>query len=149
LTVLWAVEEATAREVADTCDIEIHNARTLLARYHRYGLLSRFRCDRLGTRVYAITTKGLDRLTWLQDMDDDQAQEREQRAKGTSDALHRQDERHRPRQVTSAQLRERVHREEERLRVLEAEVTGWNTGDWTEYLYLRLSLRRATSNEDP
>jgi hypothetical protein len=99
--------------------------------------------------VYAITTKGLDRLTWLQDMDDDFAQEREQRFKGYHEALHRQDERRSPRQGTSAQLRERVRREEERLRVLEAEVTGWNTGDWTEYLYLRLSRRRVTATEDP
>jgi predicted transcriptional regulator len=155
LTFLEVVEEATARAVADACDIEIHNARTLLARYHRYGLLSRSTRDRSGTRVYAITTKGLDRLTWLQDMDEDLAQEREPRSKGYPEALHRQDEQRPPRQVTATQLRERVRREEERfrreeerLRVLEAELMGWNTGNWTEYLRLRLRSQPASSTED-
>lgn len=60
-------EGATAWDIADVCDITIHNVRTLLTRYHQYGLLARATIDRSGTRVYAITTKGVARLDWLRD----------------------------------------------------------------------------------
>ena len=45
--------------------LEIHNARTLLKKYSRQGLLSRSRADAYGTRVHEITEKGLRRLSYL------------------------------------------------------------------------------------
>jgi len=56
---------ATASEVASALDVEIHNARTLLHKYNRRGLLSRRIIDGQKTRAYEITEKGLRRLEWL------------------------------------------------------------------------------------
>ena len=148
LAFIWAPDEATAREVADACDIGIHNARTLLARYHRYGLLNRYTGDRSGTRVYTITMKGIDRLMWLQAVEDALTQRHTPEFLDDRPALHRGVDRPHRRQLTSAQLREWVHHEEKRLRVLEAELSGWRTSDWTEYLRLRFHSRQASSPED-
>ena len=52
-------------ELALALKLEIHNARTLLKKYSRQGLLSRSRADAYGTRVHEITEKGLRRLSYL------------------------------------------------------------------------------------
>ena len=52
-------------ELAGALKLEIHNARTLLKKYNRQGLLSRSRADVYGTRVHEITEKGLRRLSYL------------------------------------------------------------------------------------
>ncbi len=57
--------DVTSFELAEALDLEIHNARTLLKRYHEYGLLSRIKVDSFGTRVYMITNRGIERLEWL------------------------------------------------------------------------------------
>ena len=55
----------TSADLASALDLEIHNARTLLKKYSRQGLLSRSIGDRHGTRIHDITQKGLKRLKWL------------------------------------------------------------------------------------
>jgi DNA-binding IclR family transcriptional regulator len=55
----------TSAELAGSLNLEIHNARTLLKKYSRQGLLSRSRKDAWGTRVHKITAKGLRRLSYL------------------------------------------------------------------------------------
>ena len=57
--------DATSVDVALALDLEIHNARTLLHKYERQGLLSRRQVDFYGTRVYNIKEKGVERLKWL------------------------------------------------------------------------------------
>jgi len=59
----------TSAELASALDLEIHNARTLLKKYSRQGLLSRSKTDPWGTRVHEITEKGLRRLKWLREQD--------------------------------------------------------------------------------
>jgi len=58
-------ESFTSEDIAQNLDLEIHNARMLLLKYHRQGLLSR-RQDYL-CKVYQITEKGLRRIDWLVD----------------------------------------------------------------------------------
>ena len=59
-------EDVTASNVAEDLDLEIHNARTLLRRYNRQGLLTRYKSDdSWGTRKYNITEKGLERIEWI------------------------------------------------------------------------------------
>ena len=57
----------TSREVARDLDLEVHNARTLLAKYTRFGLLRRM--NPWGKRgypfEYELTSKGEKRLMWL------------------------------------------------------------------------------------
>lgn len=70
LQVLEYVEmhpRTTSSEIAFSLGIEIHNARTLLKKYSRQGLLSRNREDVWGTRVHNITEKGLRRLSYLKE----------------------------------------------------------------------------------
>jgi DNA-binding MarR family transcriptional regulator len=55
----------TSSELALALNLKIHNARTLLKKYSRQGLLSRSREDARGTRVHEITKKGLRRLSYL------------------------------------------------------------------------------------
>jgi DNA-binding MarR family transcriptional regulator len=55
----------TSYDLASALDLEIHNARTLLKKYSRQGLLSRSRTDACGTRAYEITEKGSSRLSYL------------------------------------------------------------------------------------
>ena len=55
----------TSSELAGALNLEVHNARTLLKKYSRQGLLSRRRADAWGTRVHEITEKGLRRLSYL------------------------------------------------------------------------------------
>jgi DNA-binding MarR family transcriptional regulator len=55
----------TSFELAGALNLEIHNARTLLKKYSRQGLLSRSREDACGTKGYEITEKGLRRLSYL------------------------------------------------------------------------------------
>ncbi|MGD0496452.1 MAG: hypothetical protein ABSB28_10540 [Candidatus Bathyarchaeia archaeon] len=55
----------TSSDLASALDLEIHNARTLLKKYSRQGLLSRRSTDSWGTRIHEITEKGLRRLKWL------------------------------------------------------------------------------------
>jgi DNA-binding MarR family transcriptional regulator len=55
----------TSSELAGALNLEVHNARTLLKKYSRQGLLSRSRADAWGTRVHEITEKGLRRLSYL------------------------------------------------------------------------------------
>ena len=55
----------TSFELSLALKLEIHNARTLLKKYSRQGLLSRSRADARGTRVHKITQKGLRRLSYL------------------------------------------------------------------------------------
>jgi len=64
------VGAVTSSKLAQALDLEIHNARVLLKKYSRQGLLSRRKADfegaRIwGTKVYEITERGLRRLAWL------------------------------------------------------------------------------------
>jgi hypothetical protein len=161
LEYLSVIEEATARDIAEACDIEIHNARMLLARYHRYGLLTRYTLDRYGTRMYRITTRGLDRIDWLrgdadvfdEDEEDDwdrspelvDDQELDDYNAGDDDTV---DEETSLRHLTQAELEELVRREETRVRELKAEVHGLKTGDWSEFLRLRLRVPHVDGSED-
>ena len=60
-------EPVSSREVATDLDLEVHNARTLLAKYTRFGLLSRY--NPWGRRghpfKYTLTEKGERHLMWL------------------------------------------------------------------------------------
>ena len=59
------VGEVSSFDVAEALNLEIHNARTLLLKYHRQGLLSRYTVDAYGTRLYEITGKGVERIGWI------------------------------------------------------------------------------------
>ena len=61
--------ETTSFELACALNLEIHNARTLLKKYNRQGLISRKRTDMWGTRVHKITEKGRDRLSYLKEFE--------------------------------------------------------------------------------
>lgn len=54
LEFIYEEREVTSLNVAEVLGLEIHNARTLLRRYNRQGLLSRYKTDAYGTRVYDI-----------------------------------------------------------------------------------------------
>lgn len=56
---------ATSADLASALDLEIHNARTLLKKYSRQGLLARREADSWGAKTHDITEKGLKRLKWL------------------------------------------------------------------------------------
>ena len=60
-------ELVTSRDLARDLDVEVHNARTLLAKYTRFGLLRR--TNPWGKRgypfEYELTSKGEKRLMWL------------------------------------------------------------------------------------
>ena len=56
-------EPITSQNVADDLDIEIHNARMLLLKYHRQGLLSRR--SEFERKIYNISDKGLSRIEYL------------------------------------------------------------------------------------
>ncbi len=158
LAYLLVVEDATARDIAEVCDITIHNARTLLARYHRYGLLTRNTVNHYGTRVYAITTKGVERLDWLRDeggvRDGDDAdlepwdalEDEELDHYDATDALQEEDS---WQHLTFAELQELVRREEAEVRELEAEVHGLTTGDWSAFIRLRLRAHHEDASGDP
>ena len=62
--------ETTSFEIACALNLEIHNARTLLKKYNRQGLISRKReADAWGTRVHKITERGRDRLSYLKGLE--------------------------------------------------------------------------------
>lgn len=61
---------ATSVEVSDSLNISRHNASTSLKTYYNWGLLSREKMER-GAYGYNLTQKGLDRLNWLQSLDDE------------------------------------------------------------------------------
>jgi DNA-binding MarR family transcriptional regulator len=70
LQVLEYVEKCpgtTSTELALELNLEIHNARTLLKKYSRQGLLSRSQADACGTWVHKITEKGSSRLSYLKE----------------------------------------------------------------------------------
>lgn len=166
LTYLSVVEDATARDIADVCDITIHNARTLLARYHRYGLLSRYTADRYGTRVYAITTKGVERLDWLRDEDAfHDADDADLETLASFENEVEDEEETFPREaipfagesnwltewmrLSLAEQREHLRREEAKVRALEAQIHAMKTGNWTEALRLHRYITREEQGEEP
>ena len=55
----------TSQELSDALNLEIHNARMLLLKYHRQGLLNRSKKSR-GEYVYELTGKGWERMKWLE-----------------------------------------------------------------------------------
>lgn len=57
--------ETTSEDIARDLGLEIHNARMLLLKYHRQGLLNRHSFARGLWKVYDVTTKGLRRIDWL------------------------------------------------------------------------------------
>ena len=57
--------EVSSHDVAKALYLEIHNARILLRKYHRQGLLRRYTADAYGTRIYEITAKGVARMAWI------------------------------------------------------------------------------------
>lgn len=61
-------EPVSSWDVSRDLDLEVHNARTLLAKYARFGLLRRE--NHWGKRghpfEYTITERGEERLIWLQ-----------------------------------------------------------------------------------
>jgi len=59
--------EFTSEDIARDLNLEIHNARMLLLKYHRQGLLSRHSFARGLWKVYDVTPKGLRRIDWLID----------------------------------------------------------------------------------
>ncbi|MCW4040983.1 MAG: hypothetical protein NWE83_09575 [Candidatus Bathyarchaeota archaeon] len=161
LEYLVEVDEATAQYIAEVCDITIHNARTLFARYHQYGLLSRYTSDRYGTRVYSITTRGIDRLDWLRGDEstfdenevDDGAPAYDPDVEAAWEDFDANSDLVMNRNVSwrhpsLAELREQVRREEARVRELEAEVHGMKTGDWSDFLRLRLRVSHNKWSDD-
>ena len=59
-------EPVTSWGVARDLDVEVHNARTLLAKYTRFGLLRRTNWGKRGYPFeYELTSKGEKRLMWL------------------------------------------------------------------------------------
>ncbi len=61
-------EPVTARDVSDALGIEVHDARGLLRRYHRQGLICKQEGgDPFHAWEYELTEKGLERLRWLKE----------------------------------------------------------------------------------
>lgn len=56
--------EATSGDIAEITDRTTENSSMLLLRYHRWGLLSRYRGP--WGFVYSLTRRGIERLAWLQ-----------------------------------------------------------------------------------
>jgi DNA-binding MarR family transcriptional regulator len=54
----------TPRHLSEALNVEIHNARMLLKRYHKMGLLNKAK-TRNGSHVYWINQRGMQRLAWL------------------------------------------------------------------------------------
>ncbi len=65
LKAVYDLEEATSREVYNYLedDCSLNTIQVALLRYYRQGLLSR---SGNYEKVYEITPKGIERLTWLQ-----------------------------------------------------------------------------------
>lgn len=64
LEYLASCYSCTARELASDLGLEIHNARMLLRRYWKQGLLGRQKCE-TGEFVYYLTERGRRRLYYL------------------------------------------------------------------------------------
>jgi len=65
LQYIASVYSSTARELAFDLGLEIHNARMLLKRYCKQGLLNRQKCE-TGEFVYYLTERGQKRLRFLE-----------------------------------------------------------------------------------
>jgi DNA-binding MarR family transcriptional regulator len=64
LSILASGYAYTPRHISEALGVEIHNARMLLKRYTKMGLLNRAK-SKNGAYVYWINEKGLERLGWL------------------------------------------------------------------------------------
>ncbi len=63
LETILELGEATSRDIAEMTDRSMENASVLLLRYHRYGLMSRYRGS--WGYVYSLNVRGVERLEWL------------------------------------------------------------------------------------
>lgn len=59
------VGTVTSSDVAGALGLRIHNARMLLYKYHRQGLLSRRTVSPFRAKEYSVTERGVRRLAWL------------------------------------------------------------------------------------
>lgn len=69
LEILKFVRDAgtvTSSDVAGGLNLRIHNARMLLYKYHRQGLLSRRTVRPFEAKEYSVTEQGVRRLKWLE-----------------------------------------------------------------------------------
>lgn len=74
LSAVYELEEATVYDVWEAMDDEVSLSAIgmSLLRYHRQGLLNR-RGDK--EKIYEITGKGLERLNWLENFDEEDENE--------------------------------------------------------------------------
>ena len=82
LEILELVEAGfeTSDVIADACGISLSCASSLLYRYWRWGLLSRYTASLFNQKVYSISDKGEERLDWLRsELDDDDGEYGESR----------------------------------------------------------------------
>ena len=63
LDLVLELGEATSYDIAEITDRSMENASVLMLRYHRWGLLSRYRGSE--GYVYSMTERGIERLAWL------------------------------------------------------------------------------------
>jgi predicted transcriptional regulator len=71
LSFLLDHDMATAQDVAYEFDLDITNARMLLLKYYRQGLIGRKKIDKIGTRIYYMRGKGIEKLEWLEGVEQD------------------------------------------------------------------------------
>jgi DNA-binding MarR family transcriptional regulator len=64
LSILASGYAYTPRHISEALGVEIHNARMLLKRYAKQGLLNKAK-TRDGALAYWINEKGMQRLAWL------------------------------------------------------------------------------------
>ena len=70
LTIIDEMVEATSRDIADITDRSIYNASINLSRYHKQGLLNRYRLE--GQYHYSLSDRGIERLEWLDELADEE-----------------------------------------------------------------------------
>ncbi len=63
LDLLLELGEATSGDISEMTDRTPENCSVLMLRYHRWGLLSRYRGSE--GYVYSLTERGIERLAWL------------------------------------------------------------------------------------
>jgi DNA-binding PadR family transcriptional regulator len=57
----------TSNEIADACGVSHSCASTLLGRYWKFGLLSRYTGELYNEKIYEITDRGYERLNYLRE----------------------------------------------------------------------------------
>ncbi len=68
-----AKEEAIAADIVESLGHPYQSVAMAMLRYHRQGLLNRYTTDWKNEKMYSLSARGLERLEWLLEQEDEEA----------------------------------------------------------------------------